>query len=314
MLDQHSETQHHVPTCERRRYRVRFVYMDNRGSMSQQALHQVRSHTGKFPYAKTKRRCEPHPPKSAQSHVNLLFGSGLDAFQRLPRLELEHGKPGLLEEAKHHMFTFYAQKRMTYYLWPRAIEDAAMFSGMLLLASVHHDAVQNSSRTSRSAAIHAQTITLVRQNFCNPQAWRRIESLCAVTYLAAATLARGTEDSVEEYKAHHSAYEAIVQGCGGAEAMAEGTEFERTSIRIIAINTIARACELPVPGLSPMRTIILQDYESTFETRPPLSRKADVSLSSPVYGVEPFQMLEAFQTIEDERTRNLLRMLQHCLL
>ena len=127
-------------------------------------------------------------------------------------------------------------------------------------------------------------------------------------------MARGTEVPVEEPKAHRSAYEAIIRDGGGPDAMAKGTEFEGTIILIIAINTIERACELSTPGLNAVRTIIVQDYGVMFETRPPQLRKADVSSSSPIRGIEPFQRLSAFQTIGGEQAEELFRMLQLCLL
>lgn len=285
-----------------------FIFMNKPGNLPGETLKQIRAHTTRAAYRRKQQKRKRAIPRS-YSFVNLRFGSGIDPLRALPRIGLEDEQPGSLEELKHHLFTFFNQTRMKTDIYPHGLQDAGFYTAMLFKAAAHQDAVFNRTSCLATTAMKAATISAIHKNLLDPIKAQSVENLVMICYLVGPCLAEDNETAVQEYLMHRKAYTAIIEKAGGTEVIAKVSNFSHGGLKIIIIHAMAKAYDMPIPGLVSEEDVALIHHESIFGMQ---SSHTDERLASPLYRVETGQHCSGFQSVKDEQTRNLLLELQHC--
>lgn len=224
-------------------------------------------------------------------------------------MSLEDEHPGSLDELKHHLFLFFNQRRMNTDIYPHGLQDVGFYTAMLFKAAAHQDAVFNRTSCVATRAMKAATISAIHKNLLDPIKAQSVENLVMICYLVGPCLAQDNETAVHEYLMHRKAYTAIIEEAGGTEAIAKVSNFSRGGLKIIIMHTMAKACDMPIPGLVSADDVVLLHHESIFGAQ---SSHPDERLASPLYCVDPRQHHHGFGTVKDEQTRELLLMLQRC--
>ena len=215
---------------------------------------------------------------------------------------MEQQRPGSLNTAKSHMFVIMGQPQMRQLLWPDVIQDSCIFSGMLLMASIHLDGVTKREISPRTLTVKHDTMRLVRDKL--PDKANTIQCIGPVACLAfSALVTNSPEGAATEHQLHGQVLSSLIK-----ERSQQGkvgmSSYIYNTLKVIYMALVSKICGIPIAGFFSYPAVDLSTYEHIFGVWSP--ENICPQLLSPVHDEQPRRFPRPYPCIRDDRLRILV--------